>query len=202
VIPANGAGTDRSLRLSRDLPAHSGSGACGLAATQEPSPRFAGRGWLRGGACSASGDALASRTHAPDARAKGRGIASGEIRYSGKLKPWGHGRSEWPSAVDVRRSAGSGEMKGPVPPPVTRGGGPSRGITRMAGASRTDRSGYPVRKTTLAEQDLDPEVDDMSPGERIGTMWQLALDAWAFTGKPVDQSRLPRYSLRVRKLRR
>ncbi len=35
---------------------------------------------------------------------------------------------------------------------------------------------YPVRKTTLKEQDLDPELDDTTAAERLGMMWQLALD--------------------------
>ena len=60
---------------------------------------------------------------------------------------------------------------------------------------KNDRSSYSVRKTTLTEQDLDPELDDTTAAERLGMMWQLALDAWAFMGKPVAQSRLPRHSL-------
>ncbi len=77
----------------------------------------------------------------------------------------------------------------------------------MGQTVKTDRSHYPVRKTTLAEQDLDLELDDTTMEERLGMMWQLALDAWAWGrgprgGKPVAQSRLPRHTLRVRKYRR
>jgi len=33
----------------------------------------------------------------------------------------------------------------------------------------------------------------LSPGERLGMMWQLAVDAWAFAGEDVTQSRLSRH---------
>ena len=70
-------------------------------------------------------------------------------------------------------------------------------------ASRAaQRANYPIRKTTLAEQDLDPELDEMSAAERMEMMWQLAQDAWAFMEKPVGESRLPRHIVRVYRRRR
>ena len=52
-----------------------------------------------------------------------------------------------------------------------------------------------VRKTSLKE-----ETDDLrntTPAERLAMMWQLALDAWAFKGEPLAESRLQRHIIRV-----
>jgi len=52
-----------------------------------------------------------------------------------------------------------------------------------------------VRKTSLKE-----ETDDLkntTPAERWAMMWQLALDAWAFKGEPIAESRLQRNIVRV-----
>ena len=46
----------------------------------------------------------------------------------------------------------------------------------------------------------DPDEDDLArttAEERIGMMWQLALDAWAFRGEPVAEPRLQRQVVRV-----
>ncbi len=54
-----------------------------------------------------------------------------------------------------------------------------------------------VRKTSLKE-----ETDDLkntTPQERWAMMWQLALDAWAFKGEPLAESRLQRHIIRVYK---
>ncbi len=37
-----------------------------------------------------------------------------------------------------------------------------------------------VRKTTLAEQDDRGVILNATPAERMGMVWQLTLDAWAF----------------------
>ena len=50
---------------------------------------------------------------------------------------------------------------------------------------------YVVRKTTLKEQDEDPDLENTTAAECLGMMWQLTLDAWAFTGQPLAESRLP-----------
>jgi len=47
-----------------------------------------------------------------------------------------------------------------------------------------------IRITSLKE-----ETDDLkntTPAERWAVMWQLALDAWAFKGEPIAESRLQR----------
>ena len=52
-----------------------------------------------------------------------------------------------------------------------------------------------VRKTSLKE-----ETDDLkntTAAERWAMMWQLALDAWAFKGEPLAESRLQRHIIRV-----
>ena len=54
----------------------------------------------------------------------------------------------------------------------------------MTESHRNERRHYPVRKTTLQEQDDDPELENTTAAERLGMMWQLTLDAWAFTGRP------------------
>jgi hypothetical protein len=37
----------------------------------------------------------------------------------------------------------------------------------------------------------------LSATERLEMMWPLALDAWAFKGEPVVESRLPRHLVRI-----
>lgn len=73
--------------------------------------------------------------------------------------------------------------------------------TLMSDIAAPDRRDYRVRKSTLAEQDLDADLDGTTAAERIGMMWQLALDAWAFKGRPVAEPGLPRHTWRVRKRR-
>ena len=54
-----------------------------------------------------------------------------------------------------------------------------------------------VRIRHLHDQDDHPEIAAMTPAERIELMWQLAVDAWAFKGEPVGESRLSRHLVRV-----
>jgi hypothetical protein len=67
---------------------------------------------------------------------------------------------------------------------------------------RNRRADYPVRKTTLQAQDHDEDLADTTAAERLGMMWQLALDAWAFKGEPLAESRLPRDIVRIRRRKR
>ena len=53
-----------------------------------------------------------------------------------------------------------------------------------------------VRVTTLAEQGTETDLATMTVEQRLAMMWPLALDAWAFMGKPVEP-RLPRHIVRV-----
>ena len=41
------------------------------------------------------------------------------------------------------------------------------------------------------------ELRALSPAERLGMMWQLAIDAWAFKGDPIAESRLQRHVVRI-----
>ena len=50
---------------------------------------------------------------------------------------------------------------------------------------------------TLHEQGPDDETLKMTPSERILTMWQLALDSWAFSGYQNDESGFQRHIISV-----
>ena len=52
-----------------------------------------------------------------------------------------------------------------------------------------------VRKTSLKEET--DNLKNTTPEERWAMMWQLALDAWAFKGEPLAESRLQRHIIRV-----
>ena len=67
----------------------------------------------------------------------------------------------------------------------------------MEETPRPDRSGYRVRKTTLREQGAEDDLDGTTPEQRVEMMWQLALDAWAFTGTLNAEPRLQRHIVRV-----
>lgn len=54
-----------------------------------------------------------------------------------------------------------------------------------------------VRVTTLRQQGEETDLNTTSPAERLSMMWQLTLDAWAFTGESCAESRLPRHLVRV-----
>jgi hypothetical protein len=42
----------------------------------------------------------------------------------------------------------------------------------------------------------------LAPADRLAMMWQLALDAWSFTGQPGAESRLPRSVVRIHRRER
>ena len=50
-----------------------------------------------------------------------------------------------------------------------------------------------VRKTTLAEQGQDDVLSHLSVEERLGMMWQLAIDAWAMRGEDVAEQEFQRH---------
>jgi hypothetical protein len=53
-----------------------------------------------------------------------------------------------------------------------------------------------VRKSTLAEQGKEDDLRNTTAEERLGMMWQLAIDAWAMKGTKVE-SRLSRHVVRT-----
>jgi len=65
----------------------------------------------------------------------------------------------------------------------------------MADPPRMDRS--VVRKTTLHDQDDRGIILDATPSERMAMVWQLTLDAWAFTDPAGAKSEFQRHVGRV-----
>jgi hypothetical protein len=57
-----------------------------------------------------------------------------------------------------------------------------------------------IRVRSLGEAEELSDVAHLTPGERMGLMWQLAIDAWTFKGEPEHaESRLQRHAVRVRR---
>lgn len=54
-----------------------------------------------------------------------------------------------------------------------------------------------IRVRPLAAQGAEDDLRDTTPEERLEMMWPLAVDAWAFKGEPVGESRLLRHVVRV-----
>ena len=54
-----------------------------------------------------------------------------------------------------------------------------------------------IRVRKLSEQGAERDLQHTTPAERIGMMWQLTRDAWAFKGEPVDESSFQRHVVRV-----
>lgn len=59
------------------------------------------------------------------------------------------------------------------------------------------QSARTVRMGKLSDQSTEDDLKGTTAAQRIAMMWQLALDAWAFMGEPVVESRLPRDVVRV-----
>lgn len=58
-----------------------------------------------------------------------------------------------------------------------------------------DRSS--IRVVNLHDQDSESDLAGTTPADRIGMMWQLALDAWAFMGEPIAEPGLQRHIVRI-----
>lgn len=55
-----------------------------------------------------------------------------------------------------------------------------------AEARRLARAHWAGRLTKLVEEpELDPDVLAMTPHDRVAMVWQLTMDSWAVTGRPV-----------------
>ena len=67
----------------------------------------------------------------------------------------------------------------------------------MADPARMDRSR--VVKSTLHDQDDRGIIPDATPSERMGMVWQLTLDAWAFMDPESAQSEFQRHVVRVKR---
>jgi hypothetical protein len=67
----------------------------------------------------------------------------------------------------------------------------------------SDRNQMRVRVLRQEDQADGADVAALTPGERLGMMWQLARDAWTFKGEPERaESRLQRDALRVQRGKR
>lgn len=60
-----------------------------------------------------------------------------------------------------------------------------------------DRNQMSVRIGKVGEDTMARELRALSPAERLGIMWQLTIDAWAFKGDPIAESRLQRHVVRL-----
>ena len=60
-----------------------------------------------------------------------------------------------------------------------------------------DRSHYPVRKTSLADQDTDGSLARVSPAERVAMVWTITVQAWQFKDPSFRESRLRRDVVRI-----
>ena len=60
-----------------------------------------------------------------------------------------------------------------------------------------DRSQYPTRKLRLGDPDDNRVISDLTSSERVGIVWQLTLQAWAFKEDLGDEPRLRRDVVRV-----
>ncbi len=54
-----------------------------------------------------------------------------------------------------------------------------------------------IRVRRLSDRGPDRDMADTTPAERMGMMWQLALDAWSFMGEDLAERRLPRHVVRL-----
>jgi hypothetical protein len=54
-----------------------------------------------------------------------------------------------------------------------------------------------VVKTTLRDQDDRGIISDATPAQRMGMVWQLTLDAWAFMDPASAKSEFQRHVVRV-----
>jgi len=61
----------------------------------------------------------------------------------------------------------------------------------------SDRSHYRVRKGSLLDEPRDDTLEHLSPGERVGMVWQLSVQAWKFKDPTFRESRLRRDVVRV-----
>jgi len=56
-----------------------------------------------------------------------------------------------------------------------------------------------IRIRDLHKQEQDKDLENTSPSERIGMMWQLTLDAWAFKGEKFAEPGLQRHIISIQR---
>lgn len=62
-----------------------------------------------------------------------------------------------------------------------------------------DRSTIAVRVSRLEFQGTEKDFAGTTPAERIGMVWPLTLEAWAFRGMTDAESRLPRHLVSIQR---
>ena len=60
-----------------------------------------------------------------------------------------------------------------------------------------NRSEYPVRRTTLADQGKERDYEFLTPEERLAMVWTLTQQAWLFKEGRWDEPRLRRDVVRL-----
>ena len=60
---------------------------------------------------------------------------------------------------------------------------------------KLDRTAFSV--VSLEEQDEGTGLENATPAERLLMVWQVTLDAWAFAGETLTESRLQRHTVRL-----
>ena len=60
-----------------------------------------------------------------------------------------------------------------------------------------ERPDYPIRKIRIGEDERDPHLESTTAEERILMMWPLTVQAWAFKGEDVSESRLQRHVVHI-----
>jgi len=71
------------------------------------------------------------------------------------------------------------------------------GIRIVSTLCRKSRLMKTIRVRKITGHEKQPDLDDTTPAQRLGMMWQLTADVWAFKGESVAQSRLPRHVVRI-----
>ncbi len=56
-----------------------------------------------------------------------------------------------------------------------------------------------IRVCNLHDRDADRDLADTTASERMGMMWQLALDAWAFKGETVAEFGFQRHAVSIQR---
>jgi len=62
---------------------------------------------------------------------------------------------------------------------------------------RAERAKWPVRKGRLGDPEFDRDWPPTTPEERLGMVWAITQQVWAFRGIDVAESRVPRHALRL-----
>jgi hypothetical protein len=67
---------------------------------------------------------------------------------------------------------------------------------RAADEPQVDRRGWFIQKGRLGDERLENR-SSLTPEERLALVWPLTVQAWAFGGVDVAESRLPRHLMHI-----